>query len=293
MLSCLAILALMPMMLTSAELKIDHVTAAGDNLKRLQDCLRAVGIPSEYGGPHSNRATEMAITSFPDGSYLELIAPQSQADPDALARHTWSKYMRDNAGPCAWAVRVSDIAAELARLRGAGIPAKDPNRGGRVRSDGVKLEWETAEVGAEGLGVFFPFLIRDFTPREKRAYPSGKPSTKDFTGITRVVIAVRDLKEAGERYRKAFDLPQPVRQIDKAFGARLALLGGTPVILATPLTLDSWLAERLDKFGEAPCAFVLGARRPDRYKAASKTVWFSRDIFWFDTEKAGWRLGFE
>jgi hypothetical protein len=65
------------------------------------------------------------------------------------------------------------------------------------------------------------------------------------------------------------------------------------VILAQPLTADSWLAARLEKFGEGPCAFVLSASRPGRYKAQSKTRWFGTDISWFDAHTVGWRLGFE
>ncbi len=61
-------------MLAAADLTIDHVTVAGKDLKAMQAALTALGIPTEYGGPHSNHATEMALTSFPDGSYLELIA---------------------------------------------------------------------------------------------------------------------------------------------------------------------------------------------------------------------------
>jgi hypothetical protein len=70
-------------------------------------------------------------------------------------------------------------------------------------------------------------------------------------------------------------------------------LGGTPVVLAAPLNSQSWLAARIDQFGEGPCAFVLGARKAGRYKPASKTRWFGTDVSWFDPEKLGWRLGFE
>ena len=33
----------------------------------------------------------MALASFPDGSYLELIAIQPKADPAALAAHYWQQ----------------------------------------------------------------------------------------------------------------------------------------------------------------------------------------------------------
>jgi hypothetical protein len=282
-----------PLLLGAVDLTVDHVTVAGDNVKNMQARLASVGVVAEYGGQHSNHATEMAATSFADGSYLELIAIQPNADQKAVAAHYWAKQMSENAGPCAWAIRAEDMDTEVNRLRAAGIEARAPERNGRARPDGKRLDWETAQIGTEPNGTFFPFLIRDFNPRTLRAFPQGKPTSKDFRGVTKVVIAVRDLEAAVTRYRKAFDLPEPLRQVDGNFGAHLAFLGGTPVVLATPLTPDSWLTARLDRFGEGPCAFILGARKGGSHKAASKSRWFGTDISWFDIDKLGWHLGYE
>jgi hypothetical protein len=281
------------MMLPAADLTIDHVTVAGRDLKAMQATLAALGIPSDYGGPHSNHATEMALTSFPDGSYLELIAIQPNADPAAVAAHYWSKSMQSDAGPCAWAVRPKDLAAEVQRLQTAGVDVSAPARSGRARPDGVGLEWEAAPVGKGPNGMFFPFLIRDFTPREQRAAPAGRPSTQDFTGVGRVVIAVRDLKAAVKRYRDAYGLPAPAEQEDTKFGARLASFPGTPVVLASPLNSSAWLAARLKTVGEGPCAFLLRARNAKSYRLTSQSAWFGAAISWLDTGKTGWWLGFE
>ena len=272
---------------------IDHVTVAGANLRTMRLALASVGIQVEYGGLHANHATEMALTSFPDGSYLELIAIQGDAEPDAVKAHTWDKQMEHDAGPCAWAVRVPDMDAEIKRLRAAGITVSDPLRAGRERPDGLRLDWETASVGTEPNGTFFPFLIRDLNPRQLRAFPAGKPTNRDFGGVSRVVIAVRNLDASVKRYRQAYGLQEPLKQVDKTFGAQLALMGGTPVILAAPLNADSWLNERLDQFGEGPCAFVLSGKRTGPYKAASRTRWFGVDFSWLDGAKLGWRLGYE
>jgi Glyoxalase-like domain len=256
-----ALLACSPMI--AEQLHIDHVTVAGRDLRAMQQALQAAGLPAEYGGAHSNHATEMALTSFPDGSYLELIAIQPHADPAAVAAHTWSKFLEGDAGPCAWATRVSTI------------PANDkPLKNGRKRPDGVQLEWETAQIGP-GNGTFFPFLIHDFTPRDLRAYPSGKPTTTKFTGIVKVYIAVKNLDAAIAEYQRAYKLAAPERTDDAAFGAKLASFKGTPVVLAAPLG-ESWLVERLQRFGEAPCAFVLGRSKP------------AQEITWLHP---GWHLG--
>jgi hypothetical protein len=279
--------------LTAADLIIDHVTAAGSDLKKMQAQLNAIGIRSEYGGLHNNHATEMALVSFPDGSYLELIAIQPMPDAQAVTAHYWSKQMRGNAGPAAWAIRPRDLSAEVARLREAGVTVTSPVRAGRDRPDGTHLEWETSNTGTEPNGTFFPFQIHDFTPREQRAFPNGKSTTDDFSGVGQVVIAVRDLQAATERYRKAFELSRPTIESDKSFGARLALFRGTPVILAAPQGAGSWIAERLERFGEGPCAFILKDAMPGRIlQSTQKSHWFGADVYWFDIQNLGWHLGF-
>jgi len=281
----------------ASDLVIDHVTVAGSDLRAMQAKLASIGLRSEYGGPHSNHATEMALASFPDGSYLELIAiarglDGKAADEKAVDAHYWSRQMRGNAGPCAWAIRAKDLASEVARLK-RGVLVTEPVRAGRERPDGVRLDWETANVGTEPNGTFFPFLIHDLTPRERRAYPSGKPTTQDFSGVSRIVIAVRDLNASAARYRKAFDLAAPVEQADPTIAGQLAWFPGTPVVLASPLNPDSWLAARLSAFGEGPCAFILHAANASAHQPAANSVWFGSQIFWCDAAKLGWRLGFE
>lgn len=286
--SVLFALACFPLM--SAELKVDHVTVAGKDLRSMQRALQAAGLACEYGGPHSNHATEMALTSFADGSYLELIAVQPDADPAAVAAHEWHKQLQGDGGPCAWAVRPADLGAEVARLRAASIQVSEARKNGRRRPDGAQLEWETAQVGS-GNGNFFPFLIHDFTPRDRRAYPGGKPTTTEWTGISKVVIGVRDLDASIAQFRRAYGFPAPERQEDQDFGAKLAWFRSTPVVLATPLSPQSWLATRIRQFGEAPCAFVLAA--PHAIDAHRPAVWFGGHVAWADSAKLGWRLGFE
>jgi catechol 2,3-dioxygenase-like lactoylglutathione lyase family enzyme len=282
----IALLVWFPIM--AAELKVDHATAAGKDLRVMERALEAAGLPYEYGGPHANHATEMALISFPDGSYLELIAIQPKADPAAVAASPWLNCMVGNAGPCGWASRPADLPAEAARLRAAGVAVTPAVKNGRKRPDGVQLEWETAQVGAAN-GNFFPFLIRDFTPRDRRAYPSGKPTAPNFTGIAKVVLAVRDLDASIAQYQKAFGLPAPQRQDDADLGAKLAWFAGTPVVLAAPAGSKTWLAERIQRFGETPCAFILGGGKAGK----PGTTWFGNPVSWLAPDALGWRLGVE
>lgn len=272
-------------------LPIDHVTVAGADLRRMQTALAAVGLETIYGGAHSDGATEMALVSFPDGSYLELIAPHPQAEAAVIERHPWSRFLQGDAGPCAWAVHTTDLDAELRRLRTAGIAVQGPAANGRLRPDGVLLEWETAAAGAGALGSFFPFAIHDFTARDLRAFPQGAPGSLDYRGIARVVLAVRNLDAAVARYRQGYAIAGAVQQDDPEFGARLAIPGDAPIVLAQPLDAESWLAARLSRFGEAPCAVLLEAGDSESAGEWLPSRWFDLQVRWLDSAGLGWRLG--
>jgi hypothetical protein len=231
----------------SSELQVDHATVAGRDLKAMRAEFAAAGIRTEYGGKHTNVLTEMDLASFADGSYLELIAAQ---DPrKGAAAHYWGKFIDENTGPCAWAIGVKDLKAEATRLHAT------VTKGGRTRADGVELEWHSAPIGSAVQGTFFPLMIHDDTDRALRAFPNGKPTMPEWRGISQVYIAVRNLDEAINRYRQTFQLPAPQRAFDKDLQAETARFEDTPVVLVT--AKSGWLADRLTKFGEGPCAFVI------------------------------------
>jgi hypothetical protein len=281
-------LTLLPVVL-AAEWKVDHATIAGPTIKHLREMLDLAGLRTEYGGEHAGGVTEMALMSFPDGSYLELIAWVNAAAPHP--GQSWAKFMDQQGGPCAWAIHVDDMAKATERFKGGKIPVQEPAHGGRMRTDGVRLEWETAGAGPGDRGSLLPFLIRDITPRERRVYPAGKPTTEEYVGISKVVVAVKDLRAAAMLYRRGFGLPQPKEQKDAHLGATLAWFPDTPIILAAPLNSKSWLAQRIEKFGEAPCAILL---RDTGHPRSGNTIWFDRMVSWFDPEKLeGIQLGME
>ncbi|MGA7410791.1 MAG: VOC family protein [Bryobacteraceae bacterium] len=270
------------------QLKVDHVTIAGRDLKHMQAIFASVQFPTQYGGKHTNGLSEMALKSFADGSYLELIAAQK---PTGAGAHYWAKFIDGDAGPCAWAVNVDDIAVPEQRLKNIGIPV-ELSEGGRARPDGVTLAWETLRVGSAPQGTFFPFLIHDVTLRGRRAFPQGKPSDPGIKGVLWVVIAVRDLPSAIEQYRKAFQLGEPAFQNDPLLGARLAAFPDSPVILAGALSAESWLGRRLAQFGDAPCAFVIASNGQGRFVTRGASNWFNYSFDWLDPEKlGGMRIG--
>jgi Glyoxalase-like domain len=283
------ILSILP--LRAADLRIDHITVAGVRLEAMRQAFTsATGLATEYGGRHGNHATEMALTSFPDGSYVELMGIQAEGDAAAIAAHDWSKFLKSDAGPCAFAIRAGE-GSLLAKLQSSGIEMKTPARSGRTRPDGTRLEWEITDIGPGVRGGLFPFLIRDVTARENRAFVKGEPTTRNALGVAKVVVGVHNLDMAISLYRRAFGLAAPKRQQDAEFGANLAWFEGTPIVLAQPLANDFWLARRVAQYGDSPCAFIL--RSAGGMTRVDASRWFGSPIKWSKEPQFGWRLGME
>jgi hypothetical protein len=276
----------------STVLKIDHVTIAGSTLASLEQGFAAVGLPTEYGGPHSNGVTHMALLGFEDGSYIELI---SSLEPNPQETFFWSQQIAGNGGPCAWAIQSDDVVAETARLAAAGITVKGPVYMHRRRPDGALVEWDLAFLGDLAAGATLPFIIKDITPRERRVQPSAGVTGR-LTGVAMVILGVENLADTIELFRRVYGWSVPQFKEDVVFKARLAHFAGTPVTLASPLAKNDWLAERLARFGPSPCAYLLSSVD---FEAASRDFglmsaqeWFGRRAAWFDPAKLnGIKLG--
>lgn len=276
------------------DLRIDHVTICGSNLERMRHDFAEVGLRTTYGGRHANRVTHMDLLAFPDGSYIEWIAPFASLSGAAGMMSGWTKLMEADAGCGAWAAQTGDIHAEVERLRASGIAVKGPEAGSRQRPDGKKLEWETALLGAGAAGSVLPFLIEDKTPREWRVPASAEGD--GIEGVAAVVIAVRDLGATRALFQRAFECGDPSEEEDSEFRATLASFSKTPAILAAPRARDSWLADRIERFGECPAAFLLKASHLARdggsFASSHRSRWFGKDIAWLDAERLqGTRIG--
>jgi hypothetical protein len=142
---------------------VDHVILAIDSLDRGIDLLRnATGITPIQGGVHPGRGTQNALLGLGQGRYLELIAPNPD-DTAASARATAatrSAYYRQfrRLTPVGWAVHVSDIGAERARLLRAGLRPGPITPGSRYTGDRRLLRWQTLNPWGEERGVL-PFVI--------------------------------------------------------------------------------------------------------------------------------------
>jgi catechol 2,3-dioxygenase-like lactoylglutathione lyase family enzyme len=277
-----------------APIKFDHALICVSDLAPIQQGLADVGLQPDYGGHHGHATTQMAQLGFPDGTYIGVEAP---VDASVETGTPQSSLMKANAGPCGWSVTSSDLKADLERISRLGVKVGVPKPRSRNRPDGTMAEWRSASLGPGAPGSNLPFLIEDKTPRSNRA-PHSSPSTEGTTlsGVGVVVLGVKNMDENIALFRRIYGWPAPKVEDHPEFGAKIAYFAGTPVMLATPSSPDSWVSERIARLGQCPIAFLL---RAGDFKAASQhfslptgKLWFNLDVSWFDVKKLhGVRLG--
>jgi len=129
------------------------------------------GVTAAAGGVHPGRGTENALISLGAGSYLEIIAPQPNAQlsgRDAKLRDF------DRLTIVAWAVAVEDADAAMESLSAAGFTTTVPQHGSRLTPSGERLEWDVFTLTDASIAGA-PFFIEwsASTPHPSRTAPAG------------------------------------------------------------------------------------------------------------------------
>ena len=134
-------------------MEIDHLAITCASLEEGAAWAKArLGVPLERGGRHARFATRNCLLSLGPGLYLEVIAPDPDATPEAPR---W--FGLEEAGEPAlrnWIVRVPDLDAALAQL--------PPEAGEPLSLQRDDLRWRVAVPpdGSLPWGGALPTLIR-------------------------------------------------------------------------------------------------------------------------------------
>lgn len=156
---------------TKIAIHIDHVMVGVSNLERaVSDFEKATGVRPVFGGKHPS-GTQNALVSLGNGTYLELIAPPSDAEPSQFSELA----KLDKPTPIGWAVSATDVQLLRERLSKNGFPVTDLKAGSRLTPSGSTLQWETFQLKDEFPGA--PFFII-WGPQ------SPHPSSTSSTGCT-------------------------------------------------------------------------------------------------------------
>jgi len=235
---------------------IDHIVVVVRNLAEASADYARAGFTVTPGGEHVGGATHNALISFVDGTYFELIAfPQ----PDEPQEHRWWKRLGRGGGLVDYALLASDLDAEAARVRAAGLPIRGPADGGRLRPDGQSLVWRSFFLGP-GVGESaLPFVIQDVTPRPLRV--PGGPATRHRLGVTRVAglsLVVAGLDRASAEFAALLGGGDGEAIDSRGEGAAVRFgLGQQWLELVEPANAASSAGRRLTSLGEGPYEVVL------------------------------------
>lgn len=234
---------------------IDHIVIAVQDLERAVNDYEGAGFTVTPGGEHSNGVTHNALVAFADGTYFELIAWKRSG---ASGKADWWRRLQAGEGFVDYALRTDDLDAEVNRLRDAGLDVPDPESGGRLRPDGLRVEWRNLRFGP-GSSPSLPFYCHSTNDRSLRV-PSGGAAEhlNGVRGITGVTIGVVDIDAAARDYARLTesDGNEVKPSLDGAVTARRFPVGGVwlELVSASP---GSALATSIANRDEVPVQVTL------------------------------------
>lgn len=233
-------------------MRFDHAIFAVKVLDRAVQNFRQAGFTVIPGGEHASGTTHNALVCLPDGTYLELIAPTGKSPNNAHATD-FSAMLRGQEGFIGFALRSYDLGSMAKSLQQHGVNASDPTPGGRIRDDGVELEWQTVMVGDS----LSPFLIQDVTEKKLRVPedPDVINHQNSARGIHSITMMCQNLEECTLFFRVLLN-QEPVQAPHSTI---FTLEDDTEVHLVTTERYrdDKALMNHFKTYGDAPFTVTL------------------------------------
>lgn len=203
-------------------LSLDHIIIYVHDLETAMNDFQDAGFTANYGGTHADGNTENGLIIFGDGSYIELIAlVAGKAYEDAQFK---GLLKAQGTGYTGFALQSDNLEADSQAIHERGGSVGNMREGGRARSDGVQLQWKTAQVN-DGMS---PFIIEDVSARHLRVPQDDAVIThaNGATGIHEVLIQADDYYATVQRYSALVGQPQQMR------GVARFLLGTSALVVA-------------------------------------------------------------
>jgi Glyoxalase-like domain len=201
---------------------LDHVIIAVGDLDLAVADYQSLGFTVYPGGVHHGGVSHNALVVLADGAYFEIIAYRLAA-PD---NRWWQVLTTAGEGIVDFAVLPENTERDFQAAQARGLDVEGPMPGGRLRLDGVRLDWQIVRPATTDL----PFWCGDVTPRELRV-PEGaiRLHANGVTGISTVRILVADLAVSIARFRalagpEAVSVDHGIHRIDLK-GTMFELIG--------------------------------------------------------------------
>lgn len=228
---------------------LDHIVIAVNDLDQAVADYRLLGFKVIPGGVHHGGVSHNALVVLADGAYFELIAYQ-RPDPKNL---WWTLLTDDGEGLVDFALVPDDTQKDLAAVRARGLSLQGPIAGGRLRPDGVRLDWQIVRPETRDL----PFWCGDVSARDLRV-PPGEHRThaNGVEGIAIVRVDVADVAASADRYIALVGADAVNRSGDRV---RISI-GASVIELVGPENGET--RRRLQARGEGVASLVLHGAAP-------------------------------
>jgi hypothetical protein len=228
---------------------IDHLVIVVNDLEQAAKDYASLGFTVVPGGQHPV-GSHNALISFPDGSYLEIIAFYRDATD-----HRWWDALSKGERLVDFCCQTDDLPGDTLKLRDTGVAINDPLIWSRKRPDGFELKWVLSLATGSHRGVA-PFLIEDITPRTERI-PQQFDHANGILGIDKVVVAVGELSAIETWYGALLGSKEKVADSGlSAEGLRFSA-GPHGLEFLAPRDATSPLFDWMRRFGPSPYSAVL------------------------------------
>lgn len=174
---------------------IDHLVLGVSDLKAgIEEFRSRTGVEPVFGGNHPNGGTRNALASLGDGIYIEIIAPNPDAELSPMFANLKTLATLT---PIMWAVGVENAETAKALLDSKGYFATPVMKGSRVKPDGSVLKWQSVAVPSST--SYLPFFIQ----WDK---DSTHPSKSSPSGCSLASLSITDPKPETLQLLAAFQL---------------------------------------------------------------------------------------
>lgn len=159
---------------------IDHIVLGIDDLDRgIEEVHRLTGVRPKFDGRDARLGTRSAVIGLGGNAFLEIVAPDPKANPDAIDPRFRGLFLDplatfDTLTPFQWAIGTSNMELTLVLAGRVGNRPTDVFAGSRKRRWGRAMEWNWARVWRP-LSHVAPIFVQwdeDTRPPQERA-PAG------------------------------------------------------------------------------------------------------------------------
>lgn len=177
---------------TDGEFGLDHILWAVPNLEAgASEFAKITGVTPDGGGSHVGFGTRNTLASLGDRLYFEVISVDPAQDSFRDRAERISKLTTPEMHT--FGIRGSNLEPYRDAARALGLEASDPVAMGRVRADGVKIQWRSIYISDPVWGGMLPFLIDWMGSQHPAETTPGGCSVKEFCALHPNADELRDI----------------------------------------------------------------------------------------------------